>query len=171
LLLIAVGLEARFFERAKDPVERAMTTAVVLILCVAEMLAITSLVISSEEGQRGLHPTYDFIAFVVTIDACVIALVSLAHALLSRIRDDDREIDNRQSSRGDLRMEASPPADDPRPTAEDGHDVSLHPLATSPVSEARPAGTLRNTVIIASSSVVAATVIYYFRRLWYPPIR
>lgn len=76
LLLIAVGVEARFFDQLRrGAMERALILITVITLCVGEMLAISG--ITSET----LHPWHEYTAFVVTAQACSIALVTLLWAL------------------------------------------------------------------------------------------
>jgi hypothetical protein len=75
LLLIAVGVEARFFDQLRrGAMERTLILITVITLCVGEMLAISA--ITSET----LHPWHEYTAFVVTAQACSIALVTLLWA-------------------------------------------------------------------------------------------
>ncbi|MEU8252394.1 hypothetical protein [Nonomuraea sp. NPDC048916] len=76
LLLIAVGVEARLFDQLRrGAIERTLILVTVLTLCVGEMLAISA--ITSET----LNPWHEYTAFVVTAQACSIALIALLWAL------------------------------------------------------------------------------------------
>jgi hypothetical protein len=87
LLLVAVGLEARFFRRfLSDPVQRAMTLATVALLCIAELFTIGALTRRNQGCGQLLHPVFEYATFLLTLEACAVALVSLAWALL--VRDD-----------------------------------------------------------------------------------
>jgi hypothetical protein len=84
LLLVALGIERRFFERQmREPVQRALTMFTVLLLCAAEAAAIT-LLPGGNEGC-GRVPSYglEYAAFVVTLSACFIALATLVWALVA----------------------------------------------------------------------------------------
>ncbi|WP_305785374.1 hypothetical protein [Symbioplanes lichenis] len=86
LLLIALGVDAKFFQRAKDPTERAMTIVAVVALCVAEAIAISALPTPNDQCDGVLSEWHEYAAFGLTIAACVIALATLGWALL--VRDD-----------------------------------------------------------------------------------
>lgn len=76
LLLIAVGLEARFFDQLRrGAIERTLILVTVIILCLGEMLAISALTTES------LTPWHGYIAFVVTAQAWSVALITLLWAL------------------------------------------------------------------------------------------
>ncbi|MFI6904491.1 hypothetical protein ACIBKY_24745 [Nonomuraea sp. NPDC050394] len=78
LLLIALGLEAKFFnELAPGIAGRATTMVIVVTLCMGELFAISGTV-TALAGWTG------YMAFLVTANACGIALVSLIWALALR---------------------------------------------------------------------------------------
>ncbi|MEV4897168.1 hypothetical protein AB0K48_48275 [Nonomuraea sp. NPDC055795] len=78
LLLIALGLEAKFFnELAPGIAGRATTMVIVVTLCIGELFAISGTV-TALAGWIG------YMAFLVTANACGIALVSLVWALALR---------------------------------------------------------------------------------------
>jgi hypothetical protein len=90
LLLVALGIERRFFERQmREPVQRALTMFTVLLLCAAEAAAIT-LLPGGNEGC-GRVPSYgqEYKAFVLTLLACFIALATLVWALVAVSPRDD----------------------------------------------------------------------------------
>jgi hypothetical protein len=93
LLLVALGLERRFFERLmREPVQRALTIFTVLLLCAGEAVAITMLPGGNQGCGRVLPYRLEYAAFMVTLSACFIALATLLWALVaaSPPRDGDR---------------------------------------------------------------------------------
>jgi hypothetical protein len=86
LLLIAIGLEAGIFRSLlSKPSPRAMVVMTVVLLAVAEMLAISALPWSNVGCDR-LASWHEYIAFIVTVDACLVALAWLVWALLQRAK-------------------------------------------------------------------------------------
>jgi hypothetical protein len=84
LLLVAVGLERRFFERLlKEPVPRALTMFTVSLLCVGEAMAISALPSPNEGCGNVLSVRHEYTAFVLTLLACFIALATLVWALVA----------------------------------------------------------------------------------------
>jgi hypothetical protein len=76
LLLIAVGVEARFFDQLRrGAIERSLILVVMITLCLGEVVTISA--ITAEQ----LHPWHEYMAFIVTAQACSIALVTLLWAL------------------------------------------------------------------------------------------
>ncbi|MEU4444693.1 hypothetical protein AB0K14_24795 [Actinosynnema sp. NPDC050801] len=105
LLLVAVGLEAKFFSRnMQEASSRAITINAVLVLLGGEVLALSALPSSGNGCDETLQGWHEYMAFVITLQAVVIALVTLALALLSG---------RGQGSAGRPRD----PAEDPRPPA------------------------------------------------------
>lgn len=83
LLLIAVGLEAKMIERLlREPTQRAITILTVVILCIGELLALSTLPLSNADCGRVLEVWHEYSAFVLTLDACSVALAMLVWALL-----------------------------------------------------------------------------------------
>jgi hypothetical protein len=83
LLLVALGLEARFFERLlEESVQRAMTIFTVVILCVGEALAISALPEPNQNCGDVLYGWHEYTAFILTLEACFVALATLAWALV-----------------------------------------------------------------------------------------
>ena len=86
LLMVAVGLEARFFFQRLlgDPYMRAMTIVTLLVLVAGEALAISGLPESNSGCGDILLPWHEYAAFVVTLEACFVALALLVLALIDR---------------------------------------------------------------------------------------
>ena len=104
MLLVAVGLEARFFERLLDePRQRAMTIFAVVMLCVGEALAISALPKSNQGCDDLLSGWHEYTAFVLTLEACFVALATLMWALISPSDQARRE---RQAFRTRPRLKA-----------------------------------------------------------------
>ncbi|MEU8239723.1 hypothetical protein AB0C07_15885 [Actinoplanes missouriensis] len=87
LLLIAIGVEAKFFQRVADSTERAMTIIAVVVLCLAEAAAISALPVSNDQCGNLLPEWHEYAAFGLTVIACGTALSTLAWALLARSDD------------------------------------------------------------------------------------
>jgi hypothetical protein len=84
LLLVALGLERRFFERLmREPVQRALTIFTVLLLCAAEAAAIAALPSGNQGCGRVLTYGQEYLAFSLTLSACFIALATLVWALVA----------------------------------------------------------------------------------------
>lgn len=99
LLLVAVGIEAGIFKTSlKSSVPRAMTITTVVILCVAEVLALSALP-SPNHGDSSdvLYKWHEYFAFIVTWEACFIALSMLVWVLVSRSVTEDRQDESSQS--------------------------------------------------------------------------
>lgn len=83
LLLVALGIERRFFERLmSEPVQRALTIFTVLLLCVAEAAAIAIIPFPNRGCGRVHEYWQEYMAFGVTILASSIALTTLLWALV-----------------------------------------------------------------------------------------
>ena len=100
LLLVAVGIEAGMFRTSlKDAVPRAMTIATVAILCVAEVLAISTLVSPNrEKPDEILSEWHEYLTFIVTWEACFIALSLLVRVLILRSSEEDCQGESFQST-------------------------------------------------------------------------
>jgi hypothetical protein len=84
LLLVALGVERRFFEQLlKEPVQRALTIFTVLLLCTAEAVAIAVLVSPNQGCDKVLYYWQEYTAFLITALASFIALASLVWALVA----------------------------------------------------------------------------------------
>jgi hypothetical protein len=84
LLLVAFGLERRFFDQLlKEPVQRALAIFTVTLLCVGEALAISALPSPNQGCGNVLAVPHEYTAFVVTLLACFIALSTLVWALMA----------------------------------------------------------------------------------------
>jgi hypothetical protein len=82
LLLVALGVERRFFERLlTEPVQWALTIFTVLLLCVGEAMAISALPSPNRGCGNVLSIFHEHAAFTFTLLACFIALATLAEAL------------------------------------------------------------------------------------------
>jgi len=80
LLIVAIGIEVGFFRQAmSDTTQRAMAILSVLILCLGEALALSAL--TSEDR---LYPWHVYLAFIITVEACLIALATLVWVLVVR---------------------------------------------------------------------------------------
>jgi hypothetical protein len=91
LLLVAVGIEAGIFKTSlREPVPRAMTITTVVILCVAEVLALSALV-SPNRGSPNeiLSEWHEYLTFFVTWEAGFIALSLLVWVLVFRSVEED----------------------------------------------------------------------------------
>ncbi|MFB9530586.1 hypothetical protein [Nonomuraea roseola] len=99
LLLIAVGFEARFFDRLRQgAIERTLTLVTVITLCVGEALAISALTVEE------LHAWHEYAAFIGTVQAWSVALVTLLWALTRSIGSGTDPADSqRDGTRGQLR--------------------------------------------------------------------
>jgi hypothetical protein len=83
LLLVGVGLEAKVFERLlKEPTQHAMTILTVVILCIGELLALSTLPLSNADCGQLLKPWHEYSAFIITLYASSVALAMLVWALL-----------------------------------------------------------------------------------------
>lgn len=84
LLLVALGIEAGLFRsRTRQTVERSVAILTVLILCIAEALAISALPVSNDDCRQLLSPWHEYVAFVTTLEASFVALAVLFSALLA----------------------------------------------------------------------------------------
>ena len=84
LLLVALGVEARFFDRLRShSLQRAVTIVTVGILCLAEALAISALPLPNQDCGRVLSDWHEYMAFVGTLEACGAALSMLIWALVT----------------------------------------------------------------------------------------
>ncbi|MBB5874541.1 hypothetical protein F4553_007975 [Allocatelliglobosispora scoriae] len=85
LLLVAVGLEAGLFRHMlHEPVQRAMTAMTVIILCAGEALAISTLPWTNARCGDTLQGWHEYVAFILTLEACSVALASLVWAVTFR---------------------------------------------------------------------------------------
>jgi len=83
LLLVALGIERRFFERfLRETVQRAITMFTVFVLSIGELLALSVLPSPNEGCGRVLSATHESIAFSTTVFACSVALTLLFWALI-----------------------------------------------------------------------------------------
>ncbi len=84
LLLVALGIEAGLFRsRPRHTVERSVAILTVLVLCIAEALAISALPVSNDACRQLLSPWHEYVAFVTTLEASFVALAVLFSALLA----------------------------------------------------------------------------------------
>jgi hypothetical protein len=83
LLLVALGVERRFFQRLlTEPVQWALTIFTVLLLCVGEAMAISALPSPNQGCGNVLSIFHEHAAFTFTLLACFIALATLVWALV-----------------------------------------------------------------------------------------
>jgi hypothetical protein len=83
LLLVALGVERRFFERLlTEPVQWALTIFTVLLLCFGEAMAISALPSPNRRCGNVLSIFHEHAAFTFTLLACFIALATLLWALV-----------------------------------------------------------------------------------------
>jgi hypothetical protein len=83
LLLVALGIERRFFERfLREAVQRAITMFTVLVLCIGGLLALSVLPSPNQGCGRVLSAPHEFVAFTTTVFACSIGLMLLFWALI-----------------------------------------------------------------------------------------
>jgi hypothetical protein len=83
LLLVALGVERRFFERLlTEPVQWALTIFTVLLLCFGEATAISALPSPNQGCGNVLSIFHEHAAFTFTLLACFIALATLVWALV-----------------------------------------------------------------------------------------
>jgi hypothetical protein len=84
LLIVAVGFEAGVFKfRPDEPVQRAMTALTIALLCIGEVLAISTLPRSNEGCGNVLDGWHEYAAFVLTLEAVFVALALLAWAVVT----------------------------------------------------------------------------------------
>jgi hypothetical protein len=84
LLLVAVGVEARLFERLRgEPIARAITYFTVGILCLSEAFVLSALVRSNSSCGDVLTPWHEYIAFVLSAYASATALMLLVTGLVT----------------------------------------------------------------------------------------
>ncbi|SER80643.1 hypothetical protein [Actinokineospora terrae] len=82
LLIVALGLEARFYhDTLNDPTIAMFSLA---ILCFGEVFALSALV----PNTRAIYDWHSYVAFLVTVEACFVALVTLVWVLV--VRDGER---------------------------------------------------------------------------------
>jgi hypothetical protein len=87
-LLIALGVERRFFaSMLGDPISRATTVLTVTVLSIAELLALSALVRSNECGEA-LTRLHEYATFELTVAAAVIGLGTLVRSLFVERTDD-----------------------------------------------------------------------------------
>jgi hypothetical protein len=83
LLLVALGVERRFFQRLlTEPVQWALTIFTVLLLCVGEAMAISALPSPNRGCGNVLSIFHEHAAFTFTLLACFIALATLLWVLV-----------------------------------------------------------------------------------------
>ena len=93
LLLVALGIERRFFERfLRETVQRAITMFTVLVLCIGELLALSVLPSPNQGCGRVLSAPHEWIAFTTTVFACSTALMLLFWALIPVPSSDNQRI-------------------------------------------------------------------------------
>jgi hypothetical protein len=82
LLLIALGIEARFFslDAPSRPIRWAMTVYAILILVIAEALALTALAVDPE--REALYEWHEWIAVTATLYGCFMALAAVVLVLI-----------------------------------------------------------------------------------------
>jgi hypothetical protein len=84
LLLVALGIERRFFERfLREAVQRAVTIFTVLVLSIGELLALSVLPSPNQRCGTVLSETHELVAFTTTLTACSIGLTLLFWALVA----------------------------------------------------------------------------------------
>jgi hypothetical protein len=90
LLLVALAFEARFVKRLRqDSVAGSMAIVTVIVLCIGEVLAITALPVANRGCNNVLHDWYEYLVFIVTLTASVIALAALLWSIISLSADDE----------------------------------------------------------------------------------
>jgi hypothetical protein len=83
LLLVALGVERRFFEHLlREPVQWALTIFTVLLLCFGEATAISALPSPNRGCGNVLSIFHEHLAFTFTLLSCFIALATLLWALV-----------------------------------------------------------------------------------------
>ncbi|MEU4689532.1 hypothetical protein [Actinoplanes sp. NPDC023714] len=89
LLLVALGIEARFFHRRlDDSLHRAVSNATIFMLCAGEILTLSTLPWSNARCGDLLAPLHEFAAFTISIAACTLALSNLIVAITQRASPD-----------------------------------------------------------------------------------
>jgi hypothetical protein len=78
-----LGVELRFFEQFfREPIQRALAIFIVIVLCIGEAIAISTLPSPNEGCGRLLSLWHEFRAFIFSVVACFIALSTLVWALV-----------------------------------------------------------------------------------------
>jgi hypothetical protein len=92
LLLVGLGIESNFIrELLTKPVQREITIVTIVILAVAEALAISALTEPNEGCGEVLFGWHEYAAFTITIEASFAALALLVWALVVLRRGADPE--------------------------------------------------------------------------------
>lgn len=80
LLIVALGVEVQFFRSAAtDPSQRAMAVLSLSILALGEVMSLSALTVQQS------YPWHDYLAFIITVEACLIALSTLIWVLIVRL--------------------------------------------------------------------------------------
>ena len=89
LLLVAVGLESQLFRRlsrdvAVESITWGVATITVIVLLIGEAFAISALPFSNKGCDNLMAGWHEYLAFIFTLEACSVGLVSLLWALTLR---------------------------------------------------------------------------------------
>lgn len=105
LLIVALGIEVRFFRAAvKDPAHRAVAIMSLSILCIGEVMALSALVRKNAAEITAWHA---YLAFILAVYACLVALATLIWVLVvdpgepSRLRPPSRRLGTRRRAAGE----------------------------------------------------------------------
>ncbi|HZA12341.1 hypothetical protein [Mycobacterium sp.] len=90
LLLVALGIESGYFRSSfREPAQRAATITTVSLLCIGLVLALSAVVKSGNGCGNILTGWHEYLAFVVSVQASAIGLVTLVWLLVVNSRPDD----------------------------------------------------------------------------------
>jgi hypothetical protein len=150
LLLIAVGFEAKHFQRYADQaVGKAVIIVTVTTLCFAEVMALTALPLAGKETVNMVASWHRYAAFVITIEACFVTLATLAWALITY-----RETSPSQAP--PFPPACPPPAADPPAPACPPPAVAPPPPAAAPAGQADVGATVLATLGAFAAGVALA---------------
>lgn len=90
VLLLALGVEFNYFRQAvRDPVQRAVMAVTVTVMCVALVLAVSTLPWDGAGCDDVLQPWHEYLAFTVSLQAIFMALTTVVWMLLATLSSDD----------------------------------------------------------------------------------
>jgi hypothetical protein len=126
LLIVALGVEVQFFRSAAtDPSQRAMAVLSLSILALGEVMSLSALTVKRS------YLWHDYLAFIITAEACLVALSTLIWVLI-------------------VRLESSSPAPPP---------VSAIATPPPPTREAAPPPEPRGAMVAAGLGLVAVAAL------------
>ncbi|MFC0529683.1 hypothetical protein [Phytohabitans kaempferiae] len=172
LLLIAIGFEARQFQRYRHhPAGRSTALVIIVLLCVTEILVLTVLTpggsveepVASYRPAGGLPAWLEYPAFLLSLEAMCMGLALVAWALIptadpASASHSPPDADSGQAA--DQPRAATPVEADERPRATDPPVPGMLPTETS--SKGYPLAT--SAVLVSAGWAAAAAAVWWQRR-------